>query len=576
MNAMTIVVALLAIAVIVGGARVLRTKPRRWTGVALQVVVAVALYLCLFPPTTREDFATGELVVLTPGATPAQLASFASATNVVALPNVDVSRGMERVPDLGTALRRHADVRRLHIVGGGLPPRDRDAARGLVAAFDAAPLPRGLVELAVPSSVPAGSVWRLDGRAEGVADGRVELRDPAGAAVASQTLDTQGHFVLHANAKGEGGARFTLDLLDRDGTKVDSVPLPLAVRAGTPLKVLLLAGAPDPDLKYLRRWAADSGLSFDSRVTLSEGMALTEGTATFDGEALRAFDVAIVDERAWATLDAQHKQALIAAVHDGLGLLLRVTGPLPEPVAADWAALGYRLQADDDTNQVRLDRRFGFADPGFALTRDAGKVEAGDAAPLLRADDGTVLAWSRDIGLGRVGLWLLADSYRLSLGGAGAAFGSLWSGALTSMARARGEAAPTLPVMARADERAVFCGVAGDVAVANESGAKKKLIVDPATGCAAYWPDEAGEHVLLSGDQRLPFEVLARDAASKLAAGEAARATRALVGTSSATAAIATRDVPLPRWPFFLVFLALAAVLWWLERRASTDDAHSE
>ena len=45
----------------------------------------------------------------------------------VALPEAAASDGSERVPDLGTALRRHPDVRTLHVVGDGLEARDRDA-----------------------------------------------------------------------------------------------------------------------------------------------------------------------------------------------------------------------------------------------------------------------------------------------------------------------------------------------------------------------------------------------------------------------------------------------------------------
>lgn len=576
MNAASIVALVLVLAVAVGIRRSWRTPRHRAARIGLQIAAALLLYLCLFPPTTREDFAAGELVVATPGATSVQLAALSPAASVVVLPGVDAARAIERAPDLATALRRHADARRLRIVGGGLPARDRDAARGLVAAFEAAPLPRALIALNVPASVRVGSVWRIDGCAEGIAGGRVELRDPAGAVVAAQALDAQGRFALSAAVKGEGTALFALHLLDRDGARVDTVSVPLAARAGAALKILLLAGAPDPELKYLRRWAADAGLALDSRIALSDGIALNEGKLAFDAQALRAADIAIVDERAWAALDAPRKQALIAAVHDGLGLLLRVSGPLPAPVAADWAELGFRTQAIEASPPLVLDETLDLADSGLAFARHALAVETKDAAPLLRADDGSTLARVGNLGRGRVALWLLADSYRLSLGGATSAYGTLWSDALTAVARARGEAAPSLPTAARVDERAVFCGVANDAAIENEAGARTPLIVDGATHCAAHWPDAQGWQALLSGGQRWPFHVRARDEAPTLAAGETARATHALVGASAASAASATRARPLPSWPFFFAWLALSALLWWLERAGgiTNDDPH--
>ncbi|HEX7915482.1 hypothetical protein [Rudaea sp.] len=570
MNAALVVALLLACAVVLGAVRTWQTPRQRPVRIGLQIVAALLLYFCLFPPSADENFSADELVVVTPGATRTQLAALSSVATLVALPGVDADKAIERVPDLGTALRAHAAARRLRIVGNGLPLRDRDAARGLVAAFDAAPLPRGLVELDVPTSVYAGNVWRVDGRVEAVADGRVELHDPSGAVVATEPLNARGRFALHANAKGEGTAMFTVKVLDRDGTQVDAATVPLSVRSGAPLKILLLAGAPDAELKYLRRWAADAGLALTSRIALSDGVAFTEGMFAADVEAWRAADIAIVDERAWAALDAKRKQVLIAAVRDGLGLLLRATGPLPAPVAADWEGLGFHPRAVDAPAPVALDMTLGLADSGLALSRSALAVEAGDAAPLLRADDGSTLAWSRNFGCGRVALWLLTDSYRLALGGAATAHGTLWSSVLAAVARARGEGDPSLPSSARVDERAVFCGFAAGATVEDELGKRSSLSVD-ARGCAAFWPEASGWHTLVDGAQRWPFYVRTRGEAVGLSMAESRRATQALVVTPASTTAVGTRGQPLPRWPFFLAWLLAAAALWWLERGAATD-----
>lgn len=564
MNAPWIVAALLVLAVLAGAWRT-----RRALRIALQALVALLLYACLFPPSLREDFAADELVVLTPGATGAQRAALPSAiaASVVALPGTDAGRDVEHVPDLGTALRRHAEARRLRIVGGGLPARDRDAARGLVAAFDAAPLPRGLVELDAPASVLAGHAWRIGGRVEGMADGRVELRDPSGATVAGSALDAHGRFVLAATAKGEGAALFALAVLDREGARVDAADVPIAARAGASSNVLLLAGAPDPELKYLRRWIVDAGLVLDSRIALTDGVALNEGRFAFDADALRHADLAILDERSWAALNLQQKALLQDAVREGLGLFLRVTGPVPPAVAADWSALGFQVSASDPAPAVALDHALGLADSSFAFARQPLAVEASDAAPLLLADDGTVLAWQRNVEQGRVALWLLADSYTLVLGGASASFGSLWSDAFANVSRARGENAPTLPHASRVDERAVLCGLAPDASVESEDGRRTALVVD-ADGCAGFWPQASGWHALSSGNARWPFFVRDRDTSSSLAAAQTLRETRALVGASTSSAATSTRERSLPRWPFFLALLVAASVLWWSERGA--------
>jgi hypothetical protein len=529
MSAPSVVALVLALAMLFGVARTWRARmPRRTLRCTLQIAIAIALYLCLFPPTTSERTTRGELVVLAPGATASQID--AAHGDVVALPGVEVPRAIERVPDLATALRHHADARSLRIVGGGLPSRDRDAARGLVAAFDAAPLPHGIVELDASPAVTAGSLWRVQGRVEGTPNGRVELRDPAGAVAASAQLDGDGRFALTASAKAAGPARFSLRAFDAEGERVDDIDVPLVVREGSALRVLLFAGAPDAQLKYLRRWAADAGLALDSRIGLSEGVALTEGAAKLDAASLANADLAIVDERAWATLDAVQKDALRAAVRDGLGLLLRATGPLPDAIAQDWKAFGFDVQAAETAHAVSLDRVIGLADSRLTFTPLPFAITASDTAPLLRADDGTPLALSRVVGRGRVGIAWFTDEWRVALAGHRGAYATLWSGIVAQLARAHGAGAPALPANARVGERAAFCDLVDGDAVEDASGRHTALLVEAnpsGARCAAFWPREAGWHALVRRSDRSSFFVRAADAAVALTRASDARATRA-------------------------------------------------
>ncbi len=570
MNAAAVTAMLLAIAVVAGSLRAWRL-PRRRVHLALQALAAIALYACLFPPATREAFRAGELVVLAPGITAAQRADLDPAAARVALPGVRADAAGERVPDLGTALRRHPDLRRLRVVGGGLPARDRDAARGLVVRFDAAPLPPGLVELERPDRLLAGHAWQLAGRVEGWPGARVELRDPAGAVAATSATDADGRFTLAAQAGSAGTADFALRVLAADGHLVEEVPLPIAVTRGKALRLLVLAGAPDPDLKYLRRWAIDAGAALDSRIGLSDGIAQVQGRPMVDAAALGRVDVAILDERSWAALDGPARATLRTAVRNGLGLLLRVTGPVSPAVAGDWRAWGFSLEAaaPGEALPVRLDRAVGLDHAGLPFTAWPLQVRVMDAAPLLRVDDGTPAALWRAEGRGRIGLWWLADSWRLVLAGQKARHATLWAQTLSTLARPVGNALPVLPVEARVDQRALLCGLGGTPAIEDPAGRQAPLVVeggrDAMPGCAAWWPAEPGWHVLVTADGRWPIAVRgAAEAPGLLQAADRA-ATMVLAG-GAGHGARASRPHPLPRWPFFLAWLAAAAALWWLER----------
>jgi hypothetical protein len=576
-NAAAVTAMLLAIAVVAGSLRAWRL-PRRRVHLALQALAAIALYACLFPPATRESFRAGELLVLAPGITPAQRASLDRAAARVALPGVPADAASERVPDLGTALRRRPDLRRLHVVGGGLPARDRDAARGLAVRFDAAPLPPGLVELHRPATLLAGHAWQPAGRVEGLPGARIELRDPAGVVAATSVVDTEGRFTLPAQARGAGTADFALRVLAADGSLAEEVPLPIAVVSGRPLRLLVLAGAPDPDLKYLRRWARDAGAVLDSRIVLSDGIAQVQGAPAVDAAALGRVDVVILDERSWAALDDAARATLRRAVRNGLGLLLRVTGPVPPVVAADWRKLGFALApaAAADPPPLRLDRAIGLHRSGLSFTARPLEVRAEDAAPLLHADAGTAAALWRAEGRGRVGLWWLADSWRLVLAGEKARHATLWAQAVSTLARPGGKALPLLPVEARVDQRALLCGLGGVSVMEDPAGRQVPLVIeggrDAMPGCAAWWPAQPGWHVLVTADGRWPVPVRAVGEAPGLLRADDQAGTAALSG-GSGDGAIASRPRPLPRWPFFLAWLAAAAALWWLERSARRDRA---
>ena len=112
---------LLALAVLLAQVRLVlrqqRAEPAQrshgWRMSALllgQPLCALLLYLTLFPPTVPGAART--LVVVTAGAKPSQLDAADAGEPRVTLPGAPPMAGVERVPDLATALRRHPGTRR--------------------------------------------------------------------------------------------------------------------------------------------------------------------------------------------------------------------------------------------------------------------------------------------------------------------------------------------------------------------------------------------------------------------------------------------------------------------------------
>ncbi|WP_149194048.1 carboxypeptidase regulatory-like domain-containing protein [Luteimonas suaedae] len=599
MSPQSLLVGLLILAVALGWTRLLGWQWRAPAGarsrtsrlvllLALQPLCALLLYRTLVPPTLPTR--AGDMTVLTAGATRAQLDASVQGEVLVALPEAPRLRDAVRVPDLATALRRHPGTARVHVIGAGLEARDRDALGEVALTFEPSPLPAGLVALWAPERIAAGDAFRVAGRVHDVDGGSVELLDPAGRRVDVAALAEDGGFTVVGSARTPGTVRFALRVRNGDRGTVEEVAVPLWIAPEPPPRVLLLAGAPNPEFKYLRRWAADAGMALQVQVAVGGGVTLGDAPVAMNAESLREFDLVVLDERAWATLGETRRAALATAVRDGLGVLLRITAPLPESTRRQLQAFGFEVSAGAATTAVAMPPAI--EDETMLLARlGAGTADApvdaalaSEAPPdlsrrdlrIAAADAATGVASATDWlhwraeGRGRIALATLVDSYRLVLSGRDDLHAELWSAAFAAATRPHGTAEPAFAADIRADERTAICGVDAQVRVQAPDGSSTRLLPDPAAGgCAGYWPRLPGWHALLQDDEARPFHVRARDAAPGLRASTLREATLRHVGAAPQRSDADVRP-GLPRrgasWPWFLGWLAAAAMLWWLER----------
>lgn len=538
--------------------------PRRLAGRAAAIASPVLLYMFLFPP--LQNVSGVALRLLTAGATPAQLAAAGGGMRTVALPGAAAPAAVERVPDLGTALRRYPDSAALYVVGGGLGAADRDAAAGWPLSFAPAPPPRGVAELQLPGDIRVGHRFVVRGRinqAEGV---QISLIEPGGRRHGPLAPGADGRFQFELTAPRAAQIDYQLQLLEADGRTLQQLALPLQIRAGNPLR-LLLSGGPDADLKYLQRWALDAGHTVDARTSLSRGLAQQRGDASLGAAALGATDVAIVDDRAWSQLDKPTRARLLEASAQGLGLLLRLRAAPSAALAAEWRELGidFHSAAIDTKAAVRGEIRDGAT---AQLQRLPLQPRAGDdLIALAETGDGQAVAVARNRGRGRLGAWWLLDSHTLVLSGQAALHDALWAQALDALARPRQPAPAQVPALAWQNERATLCAREPGLGVAAPDAAATALSTRSSGDehwCGGYWPRQPGWHTLQVGDARRPFYVRGIDDAPTLHAATTAAATQALVGRGGDRAAAAA--VAGPRWPWFLAWLLLASLLWWLSR----------
>lgn len=589
MSPQLLVIGILALAVLLGSVRAVwvrtraplesRPHPLRTTVLLLaQIASAGLLYFVLFPPPVPHQ--PGTLMVLTARADEVA-AHGVVGDRTVALPEAGTSMlaDVERFPDLASALRKYPATQRIRVLGAGLVARDRDAARSREIEFRAAPQPPGLVEIHAPQRVTAGRRFAVSGRAAALAGGSVELRDPADRPVDRSELGDDGQFTLHASARRAGLTPYRVLVLDPEDNTIDEAPVPLDVTPPRDLKVLVLAGGPSPELKYLRRWALDAGAELDTRISLGAGTQVGTAPGRFDAATLDQLDLLVLDERSWGALNRDQHEVLAAALDRGLGLLLRMTGPPGDADRQRLAGLGFDVARTNPDPGIRLGG--GWVGPGDAadalptLARGV-RVTAADGIALLADGAGEPLGFWVAHGRGRVGVSPLVDSYRLVMAGRQDIHGEIWSSAFTTLARASAETASTVTIDPAAPyQRSVICGIGEGAQVLSPAGDSVTLLVDPAGGaanCAGFWAHDPGWHELRDGEHTQLFPVPSAEQTPAMTASALREATRMLAagaGGSSDTSGTSAQHPPSqtgPRWPWFLIWLAIATACWWLER----------
>ena len=321
MNMSQALIALLALALCLGIGRLLygflrsaeNARPTRWRMAALLVLQcgsAVLLYFMLFPPARMAP--AQNLIILTGHAKASEAPQ--GKGRLLALPEAPAQAGLERVPDLATALRRYPGVNAVQIIGDGLPARDWDAARGVSVMFKPAQLADALLALRWPERLSPGMPWQLQGRVQYRQPVSVELLDPGNAVVDSAQPDAQGDFVLSDSVRGAGQAMYRLRVQDARRKILEALDIPLLVETPKPVRMLMLSGGPNPELKYIRRWASDAGIALESRIDLGQGMQIQTGNAALSAASLRELDLLVLDERAWNGLGAGSRRMVIDAL----------------------------------------------------------------------------------------------------------------------------------------------------------------------------------------------------------------------------------------------------------------------
>ncbi|SDY38735.1 hypothetical protein [Hymenobacter psychrophilus] len=575
---------------------------RRGLRVAAGLLAAAGLALAAFPPTkTGPAVAPGATtaVLLTPGYSPdtlaALLARLGPATPLWRFAPNETSLAADTPTFRNTSAVRAKlpGLRRLHVLGRGLPAADVPALAGIALAAHADAPVAGFRQAAWEARPTLGETWTVSGSFAATRAGPLWLRlHAAGTVRDSVRLPTgSGSFQLRFTPRAAGRAVYALEARGNN-QPLAREPVPVEVRAPEPLRVLLLAAAPSFELRFLKNYLAGRQYAVALRTGLSRGLTQTEflnlpnppALGSLTPALLARFDVVMTDAATLASFGGTEMAALRAAVANGTAglLLLADAATLPRQLPGGAA---FSLQARSAAAAVTAQPlRWPEAPAGTTALVPATLRPAGNLRPLISSGpDQQLVAAARRLGLGAVVVTTVTETFPWQLRGQSAEYGAYWS-RLFGAARPPRPAAlsiaplshwphPNAPLELRTTGAAT-----GPLSLSGPNGAavaaaRRPDANVPEWSTATYWPTAAGWHEARVGTARQWFYVYApgqwrgpEQPQWQLAAAQASALPMvALGGPTVAGTTVPARET-WPRWWGYVLFVAGAGLLWLEEK----------
>ncbi|GAA4503669.1 hypothetical protein GCM10023172_28900 [Hymenobacter ginsengisoli] len=553
------------------------------------LLAPLALWFTAYPPLRAVPATRAEAIVLTPGYQPDTLRQLlrrlGAGTPVWSYGTPPLARAKALGSLLALAEQRPA-LRRVHLLGQGLPAAELPALGSLAVVPHAAPAYIGMQAAGWSQQLTLGQRFEVEGSVTGASPAWVSLQAEGAGRDSLRLPAGNGSFRLSYQPKVAGLARYALRLR-REGQPTASEPLPLQITPATLPPVLLLAAVPGFEFKFLKNNLAAAGRAVALRTTVSRGLVQTEflnqpaqPLDRLTPSLLARYAVVVADAATLASLPAGESQTLRAAVQQGrLGLvILAEATALP---AATPARTDFVVQALPTAGAVAQPLTWPDAPAPVRALLPARLRPGGALQPLITAPGGAVVAASRRVGLGATVVSVVTETFRWALQGQAATYSSFWSQLLTAATPPPAPAAtwlalsrwprPQQPLMlrlagARPASLPTVQPLAGGPAVALALAQDARL---PEWSTAEYWPARAGWHQV-RGPGRTVHSFYVYDSAAwrgpELAARQQALAARAALASPAPAAEVATVQQPWPAGWFFGLFLLAAGFLWLEEK----------
>ncbi|MBC6991559.1 hypothetical protein [Hymenobacter sp. BT491] len=486
---------------------------------------------------------------------------------------------------------RHPALRRLHVLGRGLPAADASLPGNLQLVQHTPPAFTGFRAAHWNRQLELGKPVELEGFFENTEVAKAPVwvyLQAAGTARDSVKLPTgRGAFRLHFTPKATGLSVYELGARKQANTTLAREPVPVEVLPTRPLRVLLLASTPSFEFKFLKNQLGTQQHAVALRVGISKGLIQTEflnqpahDLSRLTPTLLARYDAVVADAGTLSGLSAGENQALQNAIRSqGLGLIVVADAaalPRTTPARAGFAVVP---RATAVTVRPQPLKWPGAPEKATAVVPGSLHLSAGSRALVTDAQQQTLVA-DRRFGTGRVVIALVPETFRWVLQNATQAYDSYWSYLLSTAARPlaveeRWHVLETWPHVQQPLtlrlEAARLPAQQPTVQRAGAPAARLALRQDvrlPEWRTGQYWPTTAGWHrVQLPQKAAQWFYVYdTKNWVNAQIIDYQALNNRAKIPASASSDASDTVQQPWPVAWFFGVFLLAAGFLWLEEK----------
>ncbi|MES2827607.1 MAG: hypothetical protein V4687_05625 [Bacteroidota bacterium] len=546
-------------------------KARLVWRIIAEIIVVLSLVFIIVPPRYRSDlYVKNELGLQSSGGPSDPI--FAIVKN--GRPQV--------VADLDYYLKSNTQISSINITGFGLSDVDLKKIVGYPVTFAAPDTPSGFIRGDWNSKLQLGKMLLFQGSYFNGNGKKVRLvLKGLGTTLDSLSINKKGLTQLSLRHLPVQPGKVVYQLLALSGLDtLSSEPLPFEVIPSVPLKVVVLAAAPDFEYRFLKSWLFKEKHSVVLRSRISKekysfDLFNTERKSfVIDRASLNATDLIIADEEELDAMTINEKALVGSAVKDGMGLLVR----LSDRNLKAKSSLINGLSRYQDVDSLRKQLEVSIQASGSVLSPlNIGQViflnKTEFSRPLMKDKAGKTLASVYLSGSGKITGSVLSTTYSWLLAGSTAAYHEYWTELISKTARESENSLsislnPKFPEAGNTTRIAVEQNTSSRplVEIEEQAPAVRQNIQFPYQWDMLYWPRKTGWNTIRVNDQSASFFVYDKASWQSQAHFEAMKRTTQFVAKQKNVEKQPDTNVAeekeVPAWIFFLLFVLFAGFLW--------------